>query len=146
MTVNDIFQLGWINVVTGSNDHSLDSLAEIHKTILIHPPQIAGVEPDPALQMAAEGLRRLLGVVHIAQHHCRTGDANFTVSVGRQLLRGARLHNFVVCIGERHADGARAGIILGGEAGGSDALCGAVALPDLLGAVVFLEELIHFLF
>ena len=107
--------------------------------------QVSGVEPDPAIVMAAQGIGRLVGVVHIAQHDRRAGDADLSLDVGAHLVGGAGLHDLIVCIREGHADGALPGIVLGGQAGGGDALGGAVALPDLLGAVVLPQESVHLL-
>ena len=143
MAVDDVLQLRWVDVIPGGNNHPLDSLPEVNKAILIHPAQIAGMEPDPALIVTAQGLRRLLRIVHIAQHHCRPGDANLTVCVGRQLLGRTGLHDLIVCIRERNANRARPGIVLGRQTGSRDALRGAVTLPDLFGAVVLLQKQVH---
>ena len=82
MSIDDILQLGRVHIVAGGDDHPLDPLAEVHKAVLVHAAQIAGVEPNPALRMAAKGLGSLLRVIHIAQHHRRPGDADLPVGVG----------------------------------------------------------------
>ena len=143
MAVDDVFQLRGVDVVAGGDDHPLDALAEIDKAILVHVAQVAGVKPDAAVVMAAQGVGSFLGVVHVAHHDGGTGDADFALGVGRDFLGGAGGDNLIISIREGHADGAAAGIILGGQAGGGDTLGGAVALPNLLGAVVSLQKGIH---
>ena len=56
MAVNHIFQLRGVDVIAGGNNHPLDPLAEIDEAVLIHPAQVAGVQPDPAFWVAAQGL------------------------------------------------------------------------------------------
>ena len=145
MAVDDVFQLGGVDVVAGGDDHPLDALAEIDEAVLVHVAQVAGVQPDAAVEMAAQGGGGFLGVIHVAHHHGGAGDADFALGVGGDLLLGAGLHDLIEGIGEGHADGAGAGIILGGQAGGGDAFGGAVALADLLRAVVGFQEGIHLL-
>ena len=56
--------------------------------------------------------------------------------------RGAGLDDLIIRIRERDADGADAVIVLRRQAGGRDALGQAVALTDLHGSIVRLEEIV----
>ena len=143
MAVDDILQLGGIDIVAGGDDHPLHPLAEVHEAVLIHVAQVAGVQPDAPVVVAAQGGGGLLGVIHIAHHYAGAGDADLALDVRLHLGQGAGLHDLIEGIREGHADGAGPGIVLGGQAGGGDAFGGAVALPDLLSAAVGLQEGVH---
>ena len=146
MAVDDVLQLAGVDVVARGDDHALDALAEVDEAVAVHGAQVAGVEPDPPVRVAAEGLGGLLRVVDVAHHDRGTGDADLALDVGLQLFLGADLDDFIIGIGEGHADGAGAGVVLGGQAGGRDAFRGAVALADLDLGLVGLQELVHLLF
>ena len=107
--------------------------------------QIAGVEPDTAVAVTAEGLGSFTGVVHVTQHHRGAGNTDLTLGVGRLFLHRAGFDDLIIGIGEGNADGTGPGVILGGQAGSGDTFRGAVALPDLLGASVEFQESVHFL-
>ena len=146
MAVDDIFNLTGIDIVAGGDDHPLDALTEIHEAVLIHVTQITGVQPDAAVIMPAQGGGGFLGVVHIAHHDGGAGHADLAFGVGIHFLGGAGSHDLVINVGEGDTDGAGTGVILGGQAGGGDTFGGAVALSNLLGAAMLLQEGIHLLF
>ena len=104
------------------------------------------MEPDAAVVVAAEGIGSLFGVVHIAEHDGRAGDADFALDVRVDLVGGTGLDNFIISIREGDADGADAVIVLRGQAAGCDALGQAVALADLDGGVVRFQESVDLLF
>ena len=146
MTVDDVFELTGIDIVSGGNDHPFHTLAEINEAVLVHMTQVAGVKPDAPIVMAAQGGSCFFRVVHIAHHHRGTGDADLTFGIGVCFLGGAGGDDFVINVGKGNTDGAGTGVILGRQAGGGDAFGGAVAFPDLLGTAVFFQEGIHLLF
>ena len=145
VAVDDVFQLAGIDVIAGGDDHALDALGEVDKAVLVHLAKVAGVQPDAAVVVAAEGVMGLLGIVDVLEHDGGAGDADLALEIGVELLRGAGLDDLVVGIGERDADGADAVIILRGQAGGRDALGQAVALTDLHGGMVHFQELVDLL-
>lgn len=145
MSVDDVFQLRGVHIITGGNDHPLDALAEIYEAVLVHEAQVAGMEPHPAVKVPPEGLGRLGGIIHVAKHDGGTGHANLALGVGFHFLGSAHLDDFIIGIREGYADGTGTGIVLGGQAGSGDAFGGAIALPDLLGAAVLLQESIYLL-
>ena len=67
MAVDDVFQLAGIDVVAGGDDHALDALGEVDEAVFVHLAEVAGVQPDAAVLMAAEGVVRFLGVIDIAR-------------------------------------------------------------------------------
>ena len=142
VAVDDVFQLAGIDVVAGGDNHALDALGEIDEAVLVHFAEVAGVQPDAAVLMAAEGVVRFLGIVDVLKHDRRAGDADLALEIGVELLRSAGLDDLVIGIRERNADGADAVIVLRRQAGGCDALGQAVALPHLHGGVVRLEEIV----
>ena len=93
--------------------------------------------------MGLERCGGLLRVMEIAHHHCGTGKADFAIRAVGHLILGAVLHNLIVCIRERDADGPLPGDVIRRQAGGGDALRQAIALPHLNGGVVVKEEFIE---
>ena len=111
--VEDVLQLGGIDIVAAGDDHALDALLEVDKAVLVHGAQIPGVDPGQAVGVALEGLRRLLRVVEVAQHHrgAATGRSRPSCAVGHLLLR-AGLDDLIVGIREGNADGALPGHVV----------------------------------
>ena len=85
---------------------------------------------------------RFLGIINILEHDGRAGDADLAFEIRIKFLRGAGLDDFIIGIRERHADRADAVIVLRRQAGGCDALGQAIALTNLHGSGVRLEEII----
>ena len=104
------------------------------------------MHPDASVGVTAECVGRLGLVVHVAEHDRRAADADLALHVGIDLVGRAGLDDLVVGIREGNADGADAVIVLRGQAAGRDALGQAVALTDLDGGVVRLQEFINLLF
>ena len=103
------------------------------------------MQPDASVLMAAKRVGGLLGVIDIAQHDGRTRDADLAFEVRVQLFGGAGLDDLVIRIGEGDADGADTVIVLRGQAACRDALGQTVALADLHGGIVRLEEVVDLL-
>ena len=138
VAVDDVLELRGIDVVAGGDDHALDALAEVDEAVLVHRAQVAGVQPDAAVGMLAQGHGRLLGVVYIAEHHRGAGKDDLALLAVGHLVGGAGLDDLVIGVREGHADGALAVVAQGRQAARRDALGGAVALADGHGGVVLL--------
>jgi len=98
--VEHFFYLARINVESAGDDDVLLAVNDVEKTILIHPRHIPGIEPA-----IAQGLRGLLRLVPVAEHHLRTGYDQFADLAGRQLLAALRIHDLGVRIRDWDADG-----------------------------------------
>ena len=83
-------QLGGVDVVPAGDDHALDALLEVDEAVLVHVPQVAGMDPGQAVLMGLEGLGRLLRVVEIALHHRGSGQTDLPLLAVGQLLLGCR--------------------------------------------------------
>ena len=81
IAVDDVFQLAGIDVVAGGDDHALHALREEDEAVLVHLAEIARVEPDAAVLMAAERVGRFFGIIDVAQHDGRARDADFALEV-----------------------------------------------------------------
>ncbi len=57
MAVDDIFQLAGIDVVAGRDDHALDALREVDEAVLIHLAEVARMQPDASVVVAAKRVR-----------------------------------------------------------------------------------------
>ena len=60
VAVQDVLQLGGIDVVAVGDDHALDALAEVDEAVVVHHAQVAGVDPGQAVGVGLQGLGRLL--------------------------------------------------------------------------------------
>ena len=60
------------------------------KPSLVHAAQIAGVYPCHAVGMLAQGVRRLLGIVHVLLHDGGAGQQDLALLAVGQLLVGVR--------------------------------------------------------
>ena len=136
MGVQNVLNLGGVDVVAGGDDHPLGSAAEIHEALAVHGAKVAGADPGQAVGVVLQGFRGFLRMVHVLLHHRGTGQKDLALLTVGKLLLGAGLDDFVICIGEGNADGADAVIVLRRQAAGRDALGQAVALPDLDGGIV----------
>ena len=95
--------------------------------------------------MTAQGLRGLVGVLHVFLHHGGTGEQDLALGAVGDLLIGARLNDLDVGVRERHADRALLEHMRRRQAAGRDGLGGAVALAHLHGRAVGVEEFIQLL-
>ena len=89
MGVQNILDLAGIHIVAGGDDHALGAAPEIDEALLVHNAQIAGVYPCQAVIVLAQGLGRLLGVVHILLHDGGAGQqdlALFTIGQIENIL------------------------------------------------------------
>lgn len=59
-----------------TDDHALDAGIQIHKAVLVHVADIAGVCPDLAVCMAAQDHVGLLGLIVVALHDGGGADAD----------------------------------------------------------------------
>jgi len=143
MAVDDVFELAGIDVVAGGDDHALDALREVDEAVLVHLAEIAGVQPDAPVVVTAERVGRFGRVVHVAEHDRGTADADFALEVGVEFLRGAGPDDLIIGVGEGHADGAHAVVVLRRETAGRHALGQAVALADLDGRAVRVQKIVH---
>ena len=144
--VDDILQLGGIDVVAVGYDHALDALMKVHKALGVHMAQIAGVKPGVAVGQLPEGLRRLLRQLEIAQHDRGPLEDDLPLGIRGKQLRGAGPHDAVGGIREGQADASLPMLVPGGEAAGGDAFGQAVALAHLDGGVVLTQEGVDLLF
>ena len=142
VAIQNILQLGGIDVVTVGDDHALDALTEVDKALLVHHAQVAGVDPGEAVGVGLLGLGRLLRMVDVLQHHGGAGQADLALLTVGDLLLSAGLDDLVIGVREGNADGALLLLVDGGQAAGGDALGGAIALPDADGGAVVVEELV----
>ena len=143
MGVDHVFHLRGVYVVAGGDDHALEPLLEVHKSLLIHGTQVAGVQPYQAVLVELQRLSRFLGIVHITRHDGRTGDADLAHLAVRHLVVGGGNDDLVIGIGERNADRAFFIEVFRSQAACSDAFRGSVALTDLLGGTVGFEKCVH---
>ena len=135
-----------VDVVPAGDNHALEALLEVDEPIVVHGAKVPCVDPGQAVGVLLEDLGVLLLVAEIADHHRGAAEADLAGLAVGDLLLGAGLHDLEVGVRERKADAALLGHVDGGQAGGGDALGGAVTLPDLDGGVVVVEELVEPLF
>ena len=102
------------------------------------------MEPCAAVFMDLQRIFGLLRVIEISLHDSRSADAYLAFVSVRHLHFRACLDYLVICIRERYTDTAFFIESLWCQAAGCDALCGAVAFPDLYGCIVLSEEPVHF--
>ena len=95
--------------------------------------------------MLAQGLGRLLGVVHILLHDGGAGQQDLALFTIGQLLVGAWLDDLDIGIGEGKADGALLVDVGGCQAAGGNGFGGAVALPYLHDSLVVIQEFVELL-
>ena len=140
MRVQNVLQLAGIYIVPAGDDHALDALGEVDEAVFIHLTEVAGVQPDAAVLMAAEGVVRFLGIINILEHDGRAGDADLAFEIRIKFLRGAGLDDLIIGIREGNADGALLLLVDGGQAAGGDALGGSVAFADFDSCAVGTKE------
>ena len=126
-----------------TDDHALDAGIQIHKAVLVHVADIAGVCPDLAVCMAAQDHIGLIGLVIVALHDGGGADADLAALTDGQLGLGAGLKDghHRVQHGDAHAAGL--GHIAGGNGSGRSDFGHAVALGQRILHVVCLQELVH---
>ena len=146
MGVQNVLNLGGVDVVAGGDDHPLGSAPEIHKALAVHGAEVAGADPGQAVGVVLQGFRGFLRMVHVLLHHRGACQKDFTFFTVGKLLLGAGLDDFDVGIGEGKTDAALLVHVAGGQAAGGDGLGGAVALPHLNGGFVVVQELVQLLF
>ena len=126
-----------------ADDHALDAGVQIHKAVLVHVADIAGVHPDLAVCMAAQDHVGLLGLIVVALHDGGGADADLAALPDGQLGLGARLEDghHRVQHGDAHAAGL--GHVAGSDGSGRGDFGHAVALGQRIFHVVRLQELVH---
>ena len=125
------------------DDDALDAGVQIHKAVLVHGADIAGVCPQLAVRMAAQQVGGLLGLVVVALHGGGGADADLAALTDGQLGLGARLED-----GDHrvdHGDAYAAGLchVTGGDGGCRGYLGHAVALCQRELHPVGFEEPVH---
>src|SRR5208283_4464251 len=88
MPVEDGLDLRRKDVEARRLDHALEAIAEVEEAVRIHAAEIAGVQPDAAVTMAAQGAARRLGIVEVADHDVGARDADLALLPGRKILQG----------------------------------------------------------
>ena len=141
--VEDILNLTGIDVVAGGNDHALGAAAEVNKALLIHCAEVAGVDPCETVGVMTQGLRSLVGVLHVFLHHSGTGEQNLTFRAVGDLFIGARFYDLDIGVRERNADASLLEHVRRGQTACCDGLCGAVALAHRYGCAVGVEKFIQ---
>src|SRR5690606_30362197 len=81
MLIKNVFDFGRIDVLATTDDHVLDAVGDIDKTVFIHVATVASVHPT-----VPQRLRRKLRLVPVALHHDRATDQDFTGLAARQLV------------------------------------------------------------
>ena len=76
------------------------------KPLIVHDTQVAGIDPGEAVIVLAEGLGRLVGVVHVLLHDGGACQQDLALLAVGQLLVGAGLDDLDIRVGEGQADGA----------------------------------------
>ena len=145
MGIQDVFQLGGIDVVTGRDDHSLGASAEVDEAFIVHHAKVACVNPCKTVLMGAQGFGCFLGVVHIALHDSRTGKQNFTFLAIRHFLIGARLDNLDIGVREGQTDTAFLVTVARCQAARRDSLGCAIAFTHLDRRFMIGQEPVEFL-
>ena len=126
-----------------TDDQTLDAGIQIHKAVLVHVADIAGVCPDLAVCMAAQDHIGLLGLIVVALHDGGGADADLAALPDGQLGLGAGLEDGHHRI--QHGDAHAAGLchIASGNGSGRSDFGHAVALSQRIFYVVCLQELVH---
>ena len=143
--VEDVLDLTGVDVVAGRDDHALGAAAEVNEALRVHRAEVTGVDPSEAVGVTAQGLRGLVGMLHVLLHHGGAGEQDLALGAVGDLLIGARLNDLDVGVRERHADRALLEHMRRRQAAGRDRLGGAIALAHLHRRAVGVEELIQLL-
>ena len=144
MTADDILDHGREHLeAVVTDDHALDAGVQIHKAVLVHVADIAGVCPNLAVCMAAQDHVGLLGLIVVALHDGGGADADLAALTDGQFGLGARLKNGHHRVQHGNAHAAGLGHVAGGNGSGRGDLGHAVALGQRILHVVCLQELVH---
>ena len=144
VAADDVFDHGGEHLeAVVPDDDALDAGIQIHKAVLVHIADIAGVRPQLAVGVAAQQVGGLLGLVVVALHGGGGADADLAALTDGQLGLGARLEN-----GDHrvdHGDAHAAGLchVTGGNGSCRGYLGHAVALCQRELHPVGFEELVH---
>ena len=144
VAADDVFDHGGEHLeAVVPDDDALDAGVQIHKAVLVHGADIAGVCPQLAVRVAAQQVGGLLGLVVVALHGGGGADADLAALTDGQLGLGARLED-----GDHrvdHGDAHAAGLchVAGGDGGSRGYLGHAVALCQRELHPVGFEELVH---
>ncbi len=144
VAADDVFDHGGEHLeAVVADDDALDAGVQIHKAVLVHIADIAGVRPQLAVGVAAQQVGGLLGLVVVALHGGGGADADLTALTDGQLGLGARLED-----GDNrvdHGDAHAAGLchVAGGDGGSRGYLGHAVALCQRVLHPVGFEEPVH---
>ena len=104
------------------------------------------MQPYAVVGMAAEHMFGFFRIVQITEHNGRAGNADFAFLAGIDFFCGADLHNFIICVRERNADGTVSCIVDGCQAACRHAFGGSVAFSDLNLCTVRGQEFIDSVF
>ena len=85
-----LFHLAGKDVEAGGLDHALAAADEVEEPVVVPPPDIAGVQPDPPVGVPAERLRRGRRIVQVAQHDGRPRHADLSRLAHGQLVARLR--------------------------------------------------------
>ncbi len=107
MRVEHRFHFRRVDVEPIHDDHVLLALDDRRVVVLVHPRDIARVEPDAAVGSVSEHVGAVFGLVPVAFHHLRPRDAQLARLPDRQLVPAALdVHDLHVRVGEWQSDGA----------------------------------------
>ena len=129
--VEDVLHLGGIDVHPGGFDHPLLAELEIEETVRVHRSDVARVEPEPPVRMGAERLRRLLGLIEVAQHHRRAVEADLPLLAEGRLLGRPRRDDLGQHVGEGDPHASLAVLVERGRHDPRHRLGEAVSLEEL---------------
>ena len=125
-----------------ADNETLDAGVEINEAVLVQISDVAGVDPDAAIGVAAEDYVRLVGLVVVALHGGGAGDAQLAALADGQLFVRTRLEGGDEGVDHRDADAAQLVVRAGGDGGSGGHLGHAVALGDRIADAMGGEEVV----
>ena len=120
MSVEELFDLTRVDVLTATNDHVLDAPGDLAVTMVVHDGQVAGVQPVFTVYGTGGFVRHLV----VPPHDVVATGAEFTLLAGGKGFAGFDVYDLDLHIRQRTADGGDAqfdGVIgtgLGDNGGG----------------------------
>src|SRR2546428_9058413 len=100
MRVEDFIDLARVHLESGDDDHLLYPVDDEEVAVLVHPHDVAGMQPA-----IAQDKRGLLGLPPVAVHEVRPADAELTGLALIDLARaGLEVDDLAVDVGYRDAD------------------------------------------
>ena len=125
-----------------ADNETLDAGVEINEAVLVQISDVAGVDPDAAIGVAAEDYVRLVGLVVVALHGGGAGDAQLAALADGQLFVRTRLEGGDEGVDHRDADAAQLVVRAGGDGGSGGHLGHAVALCYRIADAMGGEEVV----